>query len=79
MKKAFEATDRQREVLEFIRTYKEKNQSSPSIGEVGEALKINQSSALRLMNALEKFGLIVRPKGRRRVIILVDEAAHAAP
>ncbi len=60
-------TDRQRTVLEFVRTAIQKNGFAPSIREIAEALGIRSpNGVVRHLNALEKKGWINRSVRKSR-------------
>lgn len=68
-------TNRQREVLEFIRTKIESRGYGPTVREIGEEFGIASPNGVMChLKALEKKGLITREANRSRAIQLAPEA-----
>lgn len=51
-------SDRQKEYLQFIEKYIQKNQDSPSLQEIAEAFQVKPSTAHKTLDALQKKGFI---------------------
>jgi repressor LexA len=69
-------TDRQKEVLDFIREYTEAHEFPPSLAEVGAACgNISATAALAHVVALEKKGYVKRDPHRARGIEIVGQQA----
>jgi repressor LexA len=58
-------TDRQLEVLDFIREYRESHPFAPTQREIAKQFKFSQAAAWSMLERLEAAGAIVR-EGRRR-------------
>ncbi|MBI2940458.1 MAG: transcriptional repressor LexA [Chloroflexi bacterium] len=66
-------TDRQRRALEFIASYSEANEMSPSMSEIGAAMDgISPTAALAHVVALEKKGYVRRDPHRARGIEVIS-------
>ncbi len=74
-------TDRQREVLDFVREYLEAHGVSPALTEIGAAMGgISATAALAHVVALEKKGYVKRDPHRARGLELVGpQAAEQRP
>ncbi len=67
-------TDRQEQILQFIRNYIREHGWSPSIREIGKAFHIASTNGIaRHLQAIERKGHIVRGRGSR--MIRLREAA----
>ena len=62
------------EVYDFIAAYKAKNGYSPSLDDMAEGLKISRSGIFRLLEQMERQGMIVQPRGFLRAIKLLSRA-----
>lgn len=64
---------RQKEILQFLKQYIQKNKFSPTLKEIAKAIGVNSMATVHEhLTALEKKGLITRQKGSVRGIELVD-------
>jgi hypothetical protein len=72
-------TDRQREIVEFIRRYRAEYNFSPSVREIRDAVGVSSTSTVHLeLVELEQAGVIRRPGGLARATTLIDDAPSAA-
>ena len=62
-----ELTSRQREVLEFIRTFSERNGVPPAVREIGEWFGFTARAAFDHLRALERKGMLQRRVADKRV------------
>jgi repressor LexA len=70
-------TDRQNDVLRFIRKYIKTEGLSPSVRDIGAALGIKSPNAvLRHLNKVEGAGYIRRRAGTPRGIVLCDQPSQ---
>lgn len=68
-------TDRQKEVLDFIRDKIDNRGYGPTVREIGEYFEINSPNGVMChLKALEKKGLITREPNMSRAIQLTDDA-----
>ena len=67
-------TDRQIQVLEFIRVFIQKNQYPPSTRDICDRFRINLNGVTGHLIALEKHGLIKTTAGIARSIRIVEGA-----
>jgi repressor LexA len=75
-----ELTERQREVLEFIRAFTARNGVPPTVREIGERFKVTPRAAFDHLHALERKGeLQRRPSPRRTSRALTLRPAAPAP
>jgi repressor LexA len=81
-----ELTSRQRDILNFIKTFSVRNGVPPTVREIGERFRVTPRAAFDHLKALERKGALQRRSaGRRtsRALTLVrgahDEAARAVP
>jgi repressor LexA len=65
-------TERQNEILDFIKLFIKKHNYPPTLREIGEAFAISSKGAYDHIKALEKKGIIRCGKGRSRAIEIVD-------
>ncbi len=73
-------TKRQREVLDYIRSYVIENGYSPSVGEVATYFSISAPSALMHLRALQKKNVITRGVQARSIVLVgEDQAPKATP
>jgi repressor LexA len=73
-------SDRQQQMIEFIRSFTEENQYPPTIREIGEAVGISSTSVVNYnLNKLVDAGLIERNKEVSRGIRLQDAMARILP
>jgi repressor LexA len=73
-------SDRQQQMIEFIRSFTEENQYPPTIREIGEAVGISSTSVVNYnLNKLVEAGLIERNKEVSRGIRLQDAMARILP
>ena len=63
--------------LEFIRAYRARFSTSPSIGEIAADQGISASAAKKLVRRLEADGKIIRARGVQRGIVLPGEVDQA--
>jgi repressor LexA len=72
-----ELSDRQRQILEYIRKITRERNYPPSVREIGEAVGLASSSTVHNhLNQLERKGLIHRDPSKSRTVQLVDEAGY---
>lgn len=73
-------TNRQAEVLTFIRSYQAAhNGASPSYREIGAAVGVKHASGvLRILNLLRTDGRVAWTQGRRRTLEIVGAGQVAA-
>mgnify|MGYP001183674537 FL=1 len=75
-----ELSDRQKNMLKFIREFAEENQYPPTIREIGEAVGISSTSVVNYnLNKLVEAGLIERNKEVSRGIRMQDAMARILP
>ncbi len=73
-------TDRQRQVLDFIRASIRDNGFPPSVREIGDALGLKSSSSVQShLNALEKKGYIERASSSARALTVNDQLVAELP
>lgn len=73
-------TDRQRQVLDFIRASIRDNGFPPSVREIGDALGLKSSSSVQShLNALEKKGYIERASSSARALTVNDRLVSELP
>ncbi len=66
-------TERQNEILEFIKEYTMKNQKPPTVREICKKFNLKSTNAVHsILNALEKKGYIKRANFKARNIIIND-------
>lgn len=69
-------TDRQRAIVEIVRTYVAEHGYPPSIREIRDAVGILSTSTVHLdLVEIEKAGVIRRAGGRSRAIALAEDVA----
>lgn len=74
MEKKMALTKKQRDVLGFIRDYKQKHKVSPTLREIQDNFKLkSQSSVQEYLRYLQSYGAIQVKKGSIRGIILREE------
>lgn len=67
-------TERQRQVLEFVRSTTEERGYPPSVREIGEAVGLSSPSSVHAqLNSLVEAGMIKRDPSKPRAIVVVDE------
>lgn len=71
---ALRATSRQREYLEFIKKYVIRFGISPAEADIQRHFFVSAPSVNSMMQALERYGFIIRQRGVPRSIRLVDPA-----
>lgn len=71
-------TDRQSEVLSYVKTYIHDNKTAPSLGDIAKNFSFSSVSALTHVRALEAKGIIKRTKGKNRSMELVKKAKSRA-
>lgn len=77
-----ELTVRQREVLDFIRSFAQQNSYPPSVRDICEAVGLSSTSSVHAhLNSLEEKGYIRRDGSSARAITIIDdeELADGAP
>lgn len=73
-------TDRQQQVLEFIRETVSERGYPPSVREIGEAVGLNSPSTVHShLNSLVAAGAIVKDPSKPRAIMIVEEEKAAPP
>jgi repressor LexA len=73
-------TDRQRQVLEFIKTETRRQGFPPTVRDIGHAVGLSSSSTVHAhLAALEAKGLIRRDPSKPRALEVLDRDAHEAP
>lgn len=71
-------TERQQQVLEYIRSIVEERGYPPSVREIGEAVGLSSPSSVHAqLNTLVEVGMIKRDPSKPRAIVVVDEAPAA--
>ena len=68
-------TERQAEVLQFIRAYIAKHEFSPTFDEIGAAIGRSKSNVCLLIGKLARQGYVAREYRSRRSIRLLKQAA----
>lgn len=72
-------SDRQRQVLDFIRDTVTERGYPPSVREIGEAVGLSSPSSVHAhLNALVRAGVVRRDPSKPRAIVIVDEPAVPA-
>ena len=72
-------TKRQRQILDFINEFSQKNGYSPSYREIGEHFKLSSTATIHAhVSALQKKGLIKRSHNEARSIELIDNTVNWA-
>lgn len=72
-------TERQRQVLEFVRSTVEDRGYPPSVREIGEAVGLSSPSSVHAqLNSLVKAGMIRKDPSKPRAIVVVDESPAPA-
>ncbi len=67
-------SNKQKEVLEFLKKYLEENDQSPTISEIGLAVRLSSKASVHeTLAALEKRGYVRRVAGAYRGIVLTEE------
>lgn len=75
-----ELTDRQRQVLDFIKAEVELKGFPPTVRDIGQAVGLHSSSTVHAhLGALEAKGLIRRDPSKPRALEVLDRGDHAAP
>ena len=73
-------TDRQRQVLDFIRVSIRDNGFPPSVREIGDAIGLKSSSSVQShLNALEKKGYIARSSSSARALTINEDMLAELP
>lgn len=66
-------TDRQRQVLEFIRTYIVETGYPPSVRDIGIGCRLTSTSTVQShLESLISLGYLRRDQGRPRALVLLD-------
>jgi SOS-response transcriptional repressor LexA len=65
-------TPRQLEILHFLIDYRNTNECSPTLEEIGEELGVHRVTIHQHIDALEKMGAVIRGPGHKRNIQVVD-------
>ena len=72
--KSLELTQKEREVLNFIRAYWKKYQLYPSFREIGAGIGLRSASSVnRYIHSLTEKGEILPHKGKMRCLVLKDQ------
>jgi repressor LexA len=72
-----ELSERQAQILDYIRKVTRERNYPPSVREIGEAVGLSSSSTVHNhLNHLERRGLIRRDPSKSRTVQLVDEAGY---
>ena len=72
--KSLELTQKEREVLNFIREYWKKYQLYPSFREIGAEIGLRSASSVnRYIHSLTEKGEILPHKGKMRCLVLKDQ------
>ncbi len=72
-------TDRQREIVEFIKSFIAENGYPPSVREIRDGVGVLSTSTVHLeLTEIETVGVIRRAGGRSRAITLIDDVPSAA-
>lgn len=72
-------TDRQRQVLEYIRSTVEQRGYPPSVREIGDAVGLSSPSSVHAqLNSLVEAGMIRKDPSKPRAIVVVDETPAPA-
>jgi repressor LexA len=72
-----ELSERQAQILDYIRQVTRQRSYPPSVREIGEAVGLSSSSTVHNhLNQLERKGLIRRDASKSRTVELVEEAAY---
>lgn len=72
-------TERQQQVLEYIRTTVEERGYPPSVREIGEAVGLSSPSSVHAqLNSLVAAGMIKKDPSKPRAIVVVDETPAPA-
>ena len=79
MKRKVKVTERQQKVYDFIRETIEKRGIPPSMREIGDQFGIHSTNGVEgHLVALERYGLIIRERGKSRGILLPGSARTTA-
>ncbi len=76
-----ELTGRQRDVLEFIRSFSTREGVPPTVREIGDCFGVTPRAAFDHLRALERKGMLQRRTGSgrsSRVLMLAERVAPAA-
>ena len=65
-------TPMQKRVLDYVRSYIEENEYSPSIREISKNCDLHLSGVARVLSSLEKRNRVSRLYGVRRSIVVLD-------
>ena len=68
---------KQKEALEYIRVHISAYGQSPTLEEIGAAIRSKKQNVRRLLAALEEHGYITRDQNKHRSIILCEEKDNA--
>lgn len=68
---------KQKEALEYIGVHIKAYGQSPTLEEIGEAIRCKKQNVRRLLAALEEHGYITRDPNKHRSIILCEEKENA--
>lgn len=75
-----ELTDRQRQVLDFIKSEVESKGFPPTVRDIGQAVGLHSSSTVHAhLGALEAKGLIRRDPSKPRALEVLERSEHAPP
>ena len=72
-------TDRQREVLEFIRSFADRHGMPPTVREIGDRFRFTARAAFDHLRALERKGMLQRRVTAKRASRIWGPAARRAP
>jgi hypothetical protein len=66
-------------IYDFIAAYKAKHGFSPTLDDMAAGLKISRSSLFEHLEAMEKSGMIVQPRGFLRAFKLLSRVPRERP
>jgi repressor LexA len=73
-----ELTERQQEIYDFIREFKEDHGFPPTVRDIGKRFRIKSPNGVMChLKALQKKGAIERGNGQARAIVLMDEETRS--
>lgn len=69
-----EPTDKQMQVVNFIRSYRDQHGYPPSLTDIGTFLGLSKSTVFAHLAACERKGLIEIDRGKQRALRVVESA-----
>jgi repressor LexA len=74
MRRLTDLSPRQRQTLEWVKSFIRQHHMPPTVREIGEAFGTKSSSVFDLLKALERKGYITREPRKARSIVVLDRS-----